>query len=312
MAENVKGLEKFKVLIDILVNVCIGLQVIVLFFVLLCSLYIACQIFEVHILEFTEPFMDLVRNFVVSAFGTSIQSNTPDVDGKIVFFVLLNIAVAYFLAQLKMAFVSYSKKLDNKIVVAKNEEEQHFNEQLKDKLEHEIRTQKNYLIAVQFKVKFLLPEGFGVTLPTDEEIERVKYDVVSSFFERIKEQPGLRFSKDEDILLISSSDIDHVDDVINKIWNILSIIKTVYKAQKYGVRMKSAIQSYRAMETLNSAYKTIKPLLNLNASNEMLCFGNFKNRYELIPDNNYIMAVKGKYDLKNGSEDAVWYLVKKD
>lgn len=312
MAENVKNLERFRKVINLIVHVCAGSQIIIMLMVFICMLYIACGIFEVHLLDFTEPFIEFTKSVTVFFFGDTIQSNTPDVDGKIVLFVLVNILLAFFVSQLKIACISFGKDIDKRIVEAKNAIEKQFNETLQAKMRQDIMAQSHYIIAVQFHLRFLMADGFGITAPTEEEMEKTKYDVISKFFEQIKMLPDLRFTKDGEILLISSSNIKNVDDVMNKMWDTFETIRAEYKAQKFGVRIRAAIQSFRSTDSANSAYKQIRPLLDLNAVNEMLCFGNFRNRYELIPDNNYIIAIKGKYDLKTGQEESVWYLVKKD
>ena len=312
MAENVKNLERFRKVIGLISHICMGVQIVTLIMVFVCMLYIACGIFEVHLLDFTEPFIEFTKSVTTALFGDTVHSNTPDVDGKVVLFVLVNILLTFFISQLKMAMNDFGKKVDKRIIEAKNEQERQFNEQLQDKLRNDTMAQSHYLIAIQFHLRYLMVEGFGITVPTEEEMEKTKYEIISSFFEQIKPLQGLRFSRDNDILLISSGDMKSVDTVLNKIWDTFNTIKAEYKANKYGVRIRSAIQSFKSTESSNSAYKQIRPLLDLNANNEMLCFGNFRNRYELNSENDYIVAIKGKYDLKTGPEESVWYLVKKD
>ena len=312
MAENVKNLERFRKVIGLISHICMGVQIVTLIMVFVCMLYIACGIFEVHLLDFTEPFIEFTKSVTTALFGDTVHSNTPDVDGKVVLFVLVNILLTFFVSQLKMAMSDFGKKVDKRIIEAKNEQERQFNNQLQDKLRNDTMAQSHYLIAIQFHLRYLMVEGFGITVPTEEEMEKTKYEIISSFFEQIKPIQGLRFSKDNDILLISSGDMKSVDTVLNKIWDTFNTIKAEYKANKYGVRIRSAIQSFKSTESSNSAYKQIRPLLDLNANNEMLCFGNFRNRYELNSETAYIVAIKGKYDLKTGPEESVWYLVKKD
>ena len=311
MAENVKNLERFKKVIKFIAHVCTLSQIIILLMVFICMLYIACGVFEIHLLDFTKPFIEFTKSITVFFFGETIHSNTPDVDGKIVLFVLVNMLLAFFVSQLKIACLSFVKKIDKRIVDAKNAIEKQFNETLQAKMRQDTMAQSHFIIAIQFHLRFLMADGFGITAPTEEEMEKTKYDIISKFFEQIKMMPDLRFTKDGEILLISSGDIKNVDTVMNRIWDIFDTIKAEYKAQKFGVRIRAAIQSYRSTDSANAAYRKIRPLLDLNAVNEMLCFGNFRNRYELIPDNNYIVAIKGKYDLKTGTEESVWYLVKK-
>jgi len=312
MAENVKNLERFRKVIGLISHICMGVQIVTLIMVLVCMLYIACGIFEVHLLDFTEPFIEFTKSVTTALFGDTVHSNTPDVDGKVVLFVLVNILLTFFISQLKMAMNDFGKKVDKRIIEAKNEQERQFNEQLQNKLRNDTMAQSHYLIAIQFHLRYLMVEGFGITVPTEEEMEKTKYEIISSFFEQIKPLQGLRFSRDNDILLISSGDMKSVDTVLNKIWDTFNTIKAEYKANKFGVRVRAAIQSFKSTESSNSAYKQIRPLLDLNANNEMLCYGNFRNRYELNSENDYIVAIKGKYDLKTGPEESVWYLVKKD
>ena len=310
--DNTKNFEKLKKFVQIIENIATGCQIVVLILVLLCGVHIIMSVFEWHALDALEPFFEIIRNFVTDMFGKSIDKNLDGVDGREVLFVLLGILVAYFLQQLKMGLDSTVKSVQRKIIQEKERVETEFNEELKQNFVDDILKQDSFVLAFQLKVKWLVRESIGEIPPSEEEQDKVKIEAISRYYNRIKNISELKFSKDGEILIMASNNIENIDSILNQLWENISALKAEYKEKKYGLRIKMLIDSYKQSRPINAVYKNISPLFNLNANNEILCLGNFKNRYELIKNTGYFIAVKGKYDMPDGQGETVWTLIKKN
>jgi len=312
VVDNTKNFEKLKRFVQIIENIATGCQIVVLILVLLCGLHVIVSVFEGHALDALEPFFDLIRNFVTDMFGQSVNKNLDGVDGREVLFILLGIIVAVFLQQLKMGFNTTVKNIQRTIVKEKERVENEFNEELKQNFINDILEQDSFVMALQFKERWLIKDSLGEIPPTQEEQDRVRLEIISKFYNRIKNIEGLKFSKDGEILILAGNNIEQLDSVINTLWENIIAIKAEYKEKKYGVRIKMLIDTHKHSRPINAVYKKIAPLFNLNANNEILSLGNFKNRYELMEDNQYYLAVKGKYDMADGHGETVWTLMKKN
>lgn len=309
--DNVKKFERILKLIKISEHICMFLQIIVLLIIFLCTLHIVLGILHNHALDFINPFIELLKSFTTTLFGQSIKQSQDGIDGREVLFILFAVMVVFFISQLKLALSSIEKNFQKKIVEEKERVEEAFNDQLKQELHDQILSQNSFVLAVQFRIKWLVKGSIGEASPTPEELKNVKMEAAGKFFESIRTYNGLKFSRDNDILIISCGNINEVDNVVNKVWEEIDKLKAEYKEKKYGIRVKLLIDSHKALASVNSVYKKISSLFGLNANNEILCYGNFKNRYELMKDSQYYIAVKGKYEMLDGREETVWSLVKK-
>ena len=311
MSLSVKSFEKLKQIVKFFEHTCIALQIVVLLAVFLCCLDVILAVFHNNALDVINPFFDFIRGWVTSMFGANIKSTHPDIDGRLVLFVVFGIVLAFFISQIKMALHSFCVVIHSKIVTTKMKVEEDFNKKLKSDIEQDIMDQSNFLMAVQIRIRSVIKDQIGNDGPSIDDMEAAKVEIINKFFEQIKLVKGLRFSKDNDILLLSSTSINNFDLVNTSVSTIIENLRVEYKAKKINVRTRMAVTVYKMTTPMVTAYKSIKPLLDLNALNELLCFGNFRNRYELIANRKYNRAVKGKYDLNNSTEETVWSVVKK-
>ena len=312
VVDNVKRFERIRKLIKVSESICMCIQIIFVLIIFLCTLHIVFGILHNHALDFLNPFIELLKSFTTMMFGEAIKQNQDGVDGREVLFILFTVLVVFFVSQLKLALNSIEKTFQRKIVEEKAKVEVAFNDKLKQELQNQILAQSSFVLALQFKIKWLMKGSIGEASPTTEEMQNVKMEAISRFFESMKTFGNLKFSRDNDILIIASDNIDDIDNVLNKVLEEINKLKVQYKEKKYGIRVKLIVDSCKKFSSVNSVYKNIVPLLGLNATNEILCYGNFKNRYELIKNTQYYVAVKGKYEMMDDREETVFSIIKKD
>ncbi len=306
---KVKNLNRIKKGVNILSQIFMLFQILFVIIVLLCSLFLFLGLLKNHALDFLTPFITFAKGFVHTVFGSSVKSSQPEIDGEVVLFILINIFLVFVFAQLKLACKRYSEIVDKKIVEERIKEEESFNRELELELERNLLAQKNFLLIVRIKAKPIVRDSVRSAMVPKEEIEKANNDVMAKFFAEIKTVPGLSFSKDNDILLISSNKFEIIDTAFMKVYEIIDTLKSDYRAQKILLRSRMAVDVYKSNVSLKTVYENIRPLIDLNANNEILCFGNFNNRYKLIQKPKYRIYIKGQYDINDQSE-TVWALVK--
>lgn len=310
----IKHLEQMKKGMIFLSHLFTGLQIIVILTVFICSLYLALQIVHNHMLDFLTPFIEWVKDFTSFMFGNSIKSTLTEIDGRLVLFMLCGVFAAFFLSQLKYACKRYASDLDKKIVEQKRKEEAAFNVQLEQDLKNSIISQRNYLIIVQFKAKSTVPPNSGLPTASKEELDEVKKDVLTKFYGQISTNAGLTFKKDQETLLIMGNNVDKIDYIFDRIFEIITMLKPEYKSKQIAIRAKLAVDVFTSSTPITKVYNNLKSLYNLNSTgSEVICYGNFKNRYSYVPNAKYQMAIKGKYDIDESheKEETIWTLVKK-
>ena len=312
MVNNVKNMETLKKIVNIFYNICMILQIIIFTLIFICILYIIFGVFNNNMLDFLTPLMEGIKSFIISTFGTSIKESQDGIDGRLVLFILTGFLTSFFVIQLKMACELYSKKIDKKIIQIKENEEYKMNIELQSNMERRVAKQTSFLIAVQFRTKSLFKESYTSELHTEEDIVNSKNEAVNKFVKQMSDNHGIHLSKDGDILILYSDNINNVDDIVNKIQKVLNQIKAELKLKNIGIRAKIAIDSYITGTPVKTVYGKIKHLLDITSNNEILCLGNFKNRYNLIRNCQYVISIKGRYALNGNEEETVYNLMKKN
>ena len=306
---KVKTLNRIKKGVTILSQIFMLCQIIFVIIVLLCSLYLFLGLLKSHAFDFLTPFIAFAKSFIHTVFGSAIKSTQPEIDGEIVLYVFINIFLVFVFAQMKLACKRYVETVDKQIVQERLKEEEAFNRELESELQRDLLAQKNFILLVRLKARPIVRDTVKSSMVPKEEIEKANNDIISKFFEEIKALPGLSFSKDGDILLISSSKFELFENTVTKVFELIDTLKSDYRAKKILLRSRMAADVYKSNVSVKDAYKNIRPLIDLNANNEILCFGNFNNRYKLIKNPKFRIYIKGQYDI-NSQNETVWALVK--
>lgn len=308
--DKVKELKNLKKILEISASVFVLLQIVFIVIVLLVSLYLLMGLMNNHSFDFLTPFVQWAKSFIHFFFGNSIRSTQQDIDGEVVLYIFLNIFYVFLASQLKTACSQGVLILEKKIVVQRQEDEELFNKKLQEDINNDLRAQKLFLLILKLRVKNAVKGAIKADAIPQEEIDEINKKILGVFFAKVKDIPGLSFTKDGDILLISCANFEQIDEKLQLILKVLDDLKAEYKEKKLIILSRMAIDVYRSANNLKPVYTNLKPLLGLNSSNEILCYGNFNNRYKLIQNPKHLISIKGKFDF-NGRNESVYGLIKK-
>ena len=305
-----KSLEKLKKLTIIAGHILTVLQIISIILILFISLYWFFELTEIHILDFMNPFVESIKSLMQANFGEQLKKGQAGLDGSLFIFIALTGLVIYTIAQLKI-FTSHSEKvLTQNIIKTKQMEEEQFNIQLNLEKQRALMAYKNIVILINISLKSLLRDMYQTENDTKKIDKRLEDAALVSFYNMMKTVPGCGFSKDGSTLIITAKKFEIVDAILLKIDESLNTLKHEYKLKKIALNANMAIDVYTDKVLLKDVYADLKTLLTLNMPNELLCYGNFCNRYELMKKPQYIAYLKGTYDITD--DENIWSLVKKN
>ena len=306
----VKGLEKLKKLVIIFGHILTVIQIISIILILFCSLFWFFELTEIHALDFMVPFIDSIKSTMQANFGAQLQKGQAGLDGSLFIFIAITGLVIYIISQLKI-FAKHSEKVFNeRIVKAKQQEEEQFNIQLNIERQKTLMAYKNIVILVSISLKSLLKDMYQTENDNKKIDKRLEDAALVAFYNMMKTVPGCGFSKDGSTLIITAKRFEAVDMILLKVNESLDILKRDYKAKKILLNTNMAIDVYTDKVLLKDVYADLKTLLILNMPNELLCYGNFCNRYELIKKPLFEAYLKGTYDITD--DENIWAIVKKN
>lgn len=307
---KIKGLKYLKVSCLILSNLMMAFQIIFIILLMLLSVYAFLQLLHNTSFDFMAPIADWAKGIVQFFFADTIKASREDIDGELVVFLFLDVIFIFILAQLKTAFVRYNEELDKKIVEEKAKEEVVFNKNLKSELQRNIASYNCYMIGFKMKAAPLVADAMQIYGAQQIDSESIEKEALEKFVAVVQKLPDVKVSKEENILIITSHKFENVDVVIATIQNTIAKLKKEFRDRKIVLKTRLAIDTYKSLTPLKKVFGLVKPLLSLNSGNDILCYGNFNNRYAMLQNTAYEVFIKGKYDIGN-SEETIWALVKK-
>lgn len=306
----IKNLKRLKILCKIGANIMMLIQIILVILILLLSTYAFLQLLHNNSLDFLKPLVLFAKSVVQFFFKDTIKAAQPEIDGELVVFIVLDIILAFIAAQLKAAFKVYDEQLDKKIVEEKAKVEDQFNKELSNELHRSIISCSNYMLGVLFKTSPLVADSLQIFGEDKIDLEKVEAEVNTKFVAVVQKISGIKLMREGKALLILSSKFDTIDPVLSTVQETISRLKKECKAQKVILKARLAVETYKPLTSNKKVFASIKPLLDLNLGSDALCYGNFKNRYELVKEPKFNVNVKGRYDIEN-VEETIYSLVKK-
>lgn len=305
-----KNYEKLKKLCGLMGHILTFAQIISIILILLVSLYWFFELTEIHALDFMLPFINWIKAAMQANFGEQLKKGQAGLDGSLFIFIALTGLAIYTIAQLKIFTKHSEKSLTKKIVISKQKEEEKFNAQLIIEKQRTLMAYKNIVILVNITLKSLLRDMYQTENDTKKIDKKLEDAALVSFYNMMKAVPGCGFSKDGNTLIITAKRFEAVDIILLKMNEALDTLKKEYKLKKIALNTNMAIDVFTDKVLLKDVYADLKTLLTLNMPNELLCYGNFCNRYELVKKPLFEAYLKGTYDITD--DENIWAIVKKN
>lgn len=305
-----KNLEKLKKLVILSGHLFTLLQIVSIILILFISLFWFFELTEIHLLDFMLPFINGIKSAMQANFGEQLQKGQAGLDGSLFIFIAITGLLIYITSQLKTFTAHTEKVLTKNIILKKQQEEEAFNIQLNLERQRALMAYKNIVILVKISLKSLLKDMYQTENDTKKIDKRQEDAAIVSFYNMMKTLPGCGFSKDGTILIITAKKFELVDVILLKINESLDALKKEYKLKKIALNTNMAIDVYTDKVLLKDVYADLKTLLKLNMPNELLCYGNFCHRYELMKKPQFEAYLKGTYEITD--DENIWAIVKKN
>lgn len=305
-----KGLENSKKLCKLTEHLMVIVQIAAILLIFVVSLYWFLDLIGNHAMSFMDPFIKSIQKMMEVQFGEELKKGKEGLDGSLFVFIMLILTGLYILSQVKIFLKYLMEALDRKIKIAKEEEEKRFNLQLKAEAHRAILEYKNIVLLVRISLKSILKDAYLAHNDTQTVSKKQEDAALVMFYNLMKTVEGCNFSKDNNTLIITAKKFESVDEILDALTNAIDKLKFDLKMKKLALKANIAIDVYTDKVLLKDVYADLKTLLKLNIPNEILCYGNFCNRYELIKKPHFEAFLKGTYDITE--DENVWALVKKN
>lgn len=284
-------------------------QIIISVVILGFAFYWFFDLINHQFLAFLTPVADNIIEFMRLKFETSSDKGAIGADNSLFLFILFMGVIVLAVTQLKTSADMAIKKIGKLITQIKLKQEDEFNAQLRAEADQVILAYRNVVFIAKFSVR----RKFMDDLRSEEEIEKEQkekeFQLLCDFYNRIKESPCCKFAKNGDLLIVNLKGFAHVDKLLYYVTKALEDIKAEMKRDGWIVRSYCAIDAYDDKALIKDVYYDLQILLKLNLHNEIICYGNFCNRYYMEANNLFEAYLKGVYELTE--PENVWSLVKK-
>jgi len=260
-------------------------------------------------LAFLIPVVEDLRTFVHDRFQDTMNKGISKTDGSIFLLILFLGFIVFLIAQLKDWSIFAGKKVSRMVTKIKIKDEDEFNAQLRAEANQTILAYKNVVMIIKLTAK----RRFRDDMKSDEAVEKEKKamedKLICELYNRIKESPCCKFAKNGDQLVVTLKGFTHVDKLLYYVEKALSDLKVELKKDGWAFKFYAVIDAFDDKALIKDVYYDLQILLKLYLPNEILCYGNFCNRYYLETNNLFEAYLKGVYELTE--PENVWSLVKK-
>ncbi len=284
-------------------------QIILMVIVFAFVMYWFFDVINCQYLAFLTPVADNISNFMHQYFADSLSKGATKTDGSLFIFIMILLVTIGALTQLKAFAIAAAKKVVRIIDKIKIKNEDEFNAQLRAEADQAILAYRNVILITKFSAKRRVVDDTRTEEEKAKESEEMQDKLVCEFYNRIKSAPCCKFAKNGDQLVVTLKGFTHVDKLLYYVDKSLEDLRTEMRKDGWILRSYSAIDAFDDKALLKDVYFDLQILLKLNLYNEIICYGNFCNRYYMEPKNLFEAYLKGVYDTTE--PENVWTLVKK-
>lgn len=302
----------FKLLQDFLkrfIDVTYMTQIIVTVIILAFTFYWFFELINHQFLEFLTPVANNIKEFMHLRFEDLMNKGVNGSDGSLFLFVLFLAVFVFAMTQMKGFIETAIKKVGRLITKIKIKNEDEFNAQLRAEADQAILAYRNVVMIVKLSVR----RKYIDDTRTDEQIEKDKKEMedklICDLYTRIKESPCCKFAKNGDQLIVTLRGFTHVDKLLYHVTKALEDLRAECRKDGWILRFYAAIDAYDDKALIKDVYYDLQILLKLYLPNEIICYGNFCNRYYMESNNLFEAYLKGVYELTE--PENVWSLIKK-
>ncbi len=284
-------------------------QIILMVIIFAFVMYWFFDVINCQYLAFLTPVADNISEFMHEYFADSLSKGATKTDGSLFIFIMILLVTIGALTQVKSFAIAVSKKVSRIIDKIKIKNEDEFNAQLRAEADQAILAYRNVILITKLAVKKRVVDDTRTEEEKTKENEEMLDKLVCEFYNRIKSAPCCKFAKNGEQLVVTLKGFTHVDKLLYYVDKALEDLRTEMRKEGWLLRSYSAIDAFDDKALLKDVYFDLQILLKLNLYNEIICYGNFCNRYYMEPKNLFEAYLKGVYDTTE--PENVWTLVKK-
>ena len=284
-------------------------QIIFTVIILAFSLYWFMDLVNYQYLAFLTPVADNIKEFMHAYFEESLNKGANNTDGSLFLFIMFLVIAITLLSQLKTFSSTIIRKLSRLIDKVKTKKEDEFNAQLRAEADQAILAYRNVVLIVRLAAKKRVVDDRRTEEEKEKEAKDMADKLVCDLYTRIKESPCCKFAKNGDQLVVTLKGFTHVDKLLYYVDKALEDMRTELRKDNWIMKSYGAIDAFDDKALLKDVYYDLQILLKLNLYNEIVCYGNFCNRYYMESKNLFEAYLKGVYDTTE--PENVWTLVKK-
>ena len=260
-------------------------QIILMVIIFAFVMYWFFDVINCQYLAFLTPVANNISEFMHQYFADSLSKGATKTDGSLFIFIMILLITIGALTQLKSFAITASKKVVRIIDKIKIKNEDEFNAQLRAEADQAILAYRNVILITKLAVKRRVVDDTRTEEEKAKENEEMLDKLVCEFYNRIKGAPCCKFAKNGDQLVVTLKGFTHVDKLLYYVDKALEDLRTEMRKDGWILRSYAAIDAFDDKALLKDVYFDLQILLKLNLYNEIICYGNFCNRYYMEPKN---------------------------
>lgn len=273
--------------------------------IFLCILMIAYWFSELAKAPFIKPvapFFDAIKNIIHMFYTRTLVVGSLTLDFSLFVATILGLIIAWILKVLMENIEFYEQYYDIAYKKHKKKKEESFNLKLeKEYLKNEQKNNKMLVLvklcaANRAKDKFYTKD-FGVG------IEQKEKEMLLNLFEIINEDIKCKNEILNEGILLYFDDVEKTDNLIFYLKKIIKELENKYYEEKWQLSFFISVDVYAEPTEIKRKIEKLITLNRLGLKDEIVCMGNFNQRYALLKNKKYNMLAQGFYQINGDNEE---------
>lgn len=278
------------------------IQGMLIFLCILMVSYWLADLARAPFIKPVAPFFEAIKNITHIFYNRTLVVGVLTVDFSLLVTTILVLIIAWVL-KVVMENIEFSEQYYD-IAYQKNKKKIEDSFNLKLKKEHLNSEQKNnkMLVLIKFSAANILKDKF-YTKDFGVGVEQKAKEMLLDFFEIVDEDIKCRKGILNNEILLYFDDFEKVDTLISSLKKIMKGLENKYYLEQWQLNFFVSVDVYADTAEIKPKTEKLVVLNKLGLKDEIVCMGNFNQRYSMLKDQKYHMLAKGFYQINGENEE---------
>lgn len=304
-------LKLLKKLTQLFLNLLFLTQIILMILVFFTAAYWFFTLIGIDLFSFAAPLAASITGIMRTFYTPKTIVNDIVIDSSLLLFDVIAIIGVIILNWIKRYTYRFIGELELVIIKLKQVKEDNFNKALKKETDRKFSKYNKAALLIELKAEDLITKKYKNK--QDLNVREVKEDFAfDSLMVSMRKFQCCKLDKINNKLMITINDFSEIDNIIYFVEEYIKKLQKKYREENLELSLYASLDAYDDKTNIkDNMYSSLEKILNLKIKDKIICYGSFRLRYQLNPEQMYtVTLLNGGYVIDGGTD--IYILIKKN